>query len=84
MFDPAEEFEREGERGTNWRDEYKSLEVSWHQLKDQYSELARALGFDGDSFWGDPLVSHNDVLARARECKGAHDYFHRKPAMDIW
>lgn len=48
-------------------DEYKSLEQSWMVLKDQYSEIAIALGFKGDSFWGDPLVSHTDILERARE-----------------
>lgn len=52
---------------SNWRDEYKALEISWHQLKDQYSELARALGMPGDPFWGDPLDSHAVVLDRAEE-----------------
>lgn len=67
MLDPAEKFERQGERGTNWRDEYKSLEISWHQLKDQYSQLARAIGMPCDPFWGDPLDSHHVILARAKE-----------------
>jgi hypothetical protein len=54
-------------KATDWRDDYKELEISWHQLKDQYSELARALGMPGDPFWGDPLDSHAVVLARAKE-----------------
>lgn len=49
------------------RDDYAGLEISWHQLRDEYSELARALGVPGDGFWGDPLVSHADVMARANE-----------------
>ncbi len=57
----------------NWRDEYKELEISWHQLKDEYSELARALGAPGDPFWGDPLDAHPAILARARACKAAYD-----------
>ena len=46
------------------------------QLEDEYQEVARALGCT--SFF------HKDVMARARECKGSYDYFHRKPAMDLW
>jgi hypothetical protein len=38
------------------------------RIDDQYLEVARALGCT--SFF------HGDVLARARECKAAHDYFH--------
>jgi hypothetical protein len=67
MLDPAEKFERKGEGRTNWRDKYKSLEISWHQLKDQYSEIARAVGMPSDPFWGDPLGSHADVLARVQQ-----------------
>lgn len=48
------------------RDELKGLEAMYMSLKDDYSELARALGFEGASFWGDPLVSHAEVLARAK------------------
>lgn len=49
------------------RDDARSWELSWMQLKDEYSQLARALGVPGDTFWGDPLVAHADVLARAKE-----------------
>lgn len=49
------------------RDEAQSSELSWMQLRDEYSEVARALGVPSDSFWGDPLVSHSDILARAKE-----------------
>jgi hypothetical protein len=48
-------------------DEDKSLEQSWMVLKDQYSELARAIGFEGDSWFGDPLAEHDEVLKRANE-----------------
>lgn len=47
--------------------EYKSLEQSWMVLKDQYSELARALGFEAVSLWGDPLDPHEKIVERARE-----------------
>jgi hypothetical protein len=47
--------------------ELKGLEQVYMVSRDEYSEIARALGFNGDTFWGDPLVSHADVLARAKE-----------------
>jgi hypothetical protein len=53
----------------NWRDEAKQLEQQWMVLKDQYSELARALGFTGDSFWGDPIETHEEILATAIRLK---------------
>lgn len=48
-------------------DDYKSLEQSWSSLKDQYSELARAMGFEGDAWFNDPLASHEEILGRAHE-----------------
>lgn len=66
--------------GGDWRDQYKSLEIGWHQLKDDYSELARTLGMAGDPFWGDPLDKHAAVLARARACKAAYDVLTEKDA----
>ena len=51
----------------NPHDTIKGLELDWLMLKDQYSEVARALGFGGDSFYGDPLVSHEEVVARAKQ-----------------
>lgn len=50
-----------------WREKYKAGEQSWMVLKDQYSEVARALGFEGDAWFGDPLASHEDIVARAKE-----------------
>ena len=38
------------------------------QLEDEYQEVAKALGCTS--------FLHKEVLARAREFKGAHDYFH--------
>lgn len=52
---------------TNWHDEYKSLEQAWMVLKDDYSEVARALGFPGCGWWDDPLASHKEIVARAKE-----------------
>lgn len=47
-------------------DEYKELEQMYMVLKDQYAELARALGFIGDSWFGDPLASHEEILRKAK------------------
>lgn len=54
---------------TNWRDEYKAIEQSFMVLKDQYSEVARALGFKGASFWGDPRESHEEIVATAENLR---------------
>lgn len=51
-------------------DDVRSWELSWMQLKEEYSELARAIGMPSDSFYGDPLVEHTDVMARAKELAG--------------
>lgn len=51
---------------TNWYDEYKSAEASFMRAKDEYAELARVLGEECDAWFGDPLASHEEVLARAR------------------
>lgn len=48
----------------NYRAEFKELEQSYMILKDQYSELVRALGFSGDGLWGDPITSHGEALAK--------------------
>jgi len=50
-----------------WRDQYKSMEQSFMVLKDQYSEVARAMGFPGDAWFNDPLASHEEIVARAAE-----------------
>lgn len=51
----------------NWRDEYKAMEQSFMNEKDKYAEVARALGFDGDAWFGDPLASHEEIVKRAKE-----------------
>jgi len=48
-----------------WHDKYKDAEQQWMVLKDQYSEVARALGFDGDAWFGDPLARHEEIVERA-------------------
>ncbi len=53
-----------------WRSLCKQREDDWLILKDQYSELARALGFEGDAWFGDPLASHGEILIRAEEAYG--------------
>jgi hypothetical protein len=50
-----------------WRDRYEAEEQAWMVLKDQYSEVARALGFEGDAWFGDPLACHDEIVARAKE-----------------
>lgn len=49
------------------RGKYKGMEASWMHLRDQYSEIARALGFDGDAWFGDPLASHEEIVSRAKK-----------------
>ena len=49
-----------------WYDKYKAEEQAWMVLKDQYSEVARALGFEGDSWFGDPLAKHEEIVERAQ------------------
>lgn len=48
------------------KEEYKALEQAWMSLKDDYAELARALGVKGDAWFGDPLKSHKEVIAVAK------------------
>jgi hypothetical protein len=56
---------REEERA-HLNQEIKSLEMSYMSIKDDYSELARAFGIEGDAWFGDPLMSHKEVLERVR------------------
>jgi hypothetical protein len=51
----------------SWRDRFKDLEQSYMAIKDQYAEIACALGFEGDAWFGDPLASHKEIVARAKE-----------------
>ncbi len=44
-------------------------EQAWMVLKDQYAQLARAAGSPSDSWFGDPLESHEEVLARIKELR---------------
>ena len=50
----------------DWRNEYKAIEQSCMYLKDQYAEVARALGFEGYAWFGDPLADHAEIVAKAR------------------
>jgi len=59
MIEPWEE--------PGWYDDYKAMEQWAMVLKDQYAELARAIGSPSDSWWGDPLEGHDKVMARARD-----------------
>ena len=51
----------------------QSAENSFMLVKDNYSELCRALGFEGDAFWGDPLADHEEIVARAEELNGGSE-----------
>lgn len=44
------------------REKAKSLEQSWMSLKDDYSEICRAIGIKGDAWFGDPIISHKEIL----------------------
>jgi hypothetical protein len=54
------------EDATDWVAEAKSMEQAFMVTKDEYSSLARALGIKGDSWFGDPLESHDDVVQHAK------------------
>lgn len=47
--------------------DYKSLEQSYMCLKEEYSEVARALGFEAAGLWGDPNETHAQIVDRATE-----------------
>ncbi len=51
------------------RDEFKDLEQQLMVLRDRYAEIARALGFEGDAFWGDVHDSHAQILEAARNAR---------------
>lgn len=46
-------------------DEIRGLEQQWMLLKDEYAELARAVGANGDAWFNDPLESHQDIVKMA-------------------
>lgn len=52
-------------RKTSWRDKCKDIEQAYMVTRDQYSEVARALGFEGDAWFGDPLAKHDEIVERA-------------------
>lgn len=52
---------------TNWYDKYSFMEGQFMQMLDKYADLARALGFPGDGFYGDPLAPHAEIIARVVE-----------------
>jgi hypothetical protein len=42
------------------------------QLKDEYSALAKALGFKGVGWFDDPLESHAVILAHAKKVQAVY------------
>jgi hypothetical protein len=61
---PSEEYEYSS---SYWRQEYKGVEAAFMSAKSEYSEIALAMGFSGDSWFGDPLASHVEIVARAKD-----------------
>lgn len=51
----------------NYRNLYKRLEQENMVLLDKYAEIATALGFEGDAWFGDPLATHKEIVQRAKE-----------------
>ena len=49
----------------------RSLEQAYMSVKDEYSELARAFGIEVDAWFGDPLISHKEILEQV-ESYSAH------------
>jgi oligoendopeptidase F len=44
----------------------KDYAQAFMSMKECYAELARALGFEGNGFWGDPHASHEEIVERAK------------------
>ena len=61
-------------------EELNDLYARLDSIEERYEEIAEALGV----VLTYPSKQHDEILARARECKGAHDYFYRKPVTDIY
>lgn len=61
-------------------EERDDLYARLNAIEERYEEIAEALGV----VLTYPDKQHDEILARARECKGAYDYFHRKPTADLW
>jgi len=51
---------------TKLRQDLKAMEQAYMVMKDQYADLAQALGAPCDAWFGDPLVPHNEIVQRAR------------------
>jgi hypothetical protein len=58
--------EHEADAASYWRQEYKGMEMAFMSAKSEYSEVAIAMGFEGGSWFGDPLADHADVVATAK------------------
>jgi hypothetical protein len=52
-------------------EEIAALERAFTGMKDMYGEVSRALGFQGDGFWGDPYATHEEIVERAHELREA-------------
>ena len=48
-------------------EEANDNEQAFMAMKESYAEVARALGFEGDGFWGDPYASQEEIVERAHE-----------------
>jgi len=53
--------------GTNWRDEYKSMEQINMQLLDQIARVGKELGFKELPFWGDSTASVDDMIEKIKD-----------------
>lgn len=57
----------------NWYKEAKYWEFAWMNLKSDYTDLVRATGLldekEYDSWFGDPLISHDEIISRIRNGK---------------
>jgi hypothetical protein len=52
------------EQTESFYDDFKYWEQQFMVIKDLYADLARAAGSPCDSWFGDPLEKHDEVLAR--------------------
>jgi len=48
-------------------EEMKFLEQQNMVLMDKYADLARAIGIECDSWFGDPLLTHVEIVRKAKE-----------------
>lgn len=64
--------EHETDSASYWRQEYKGMEQAFMNVMSEYSDVALAMGFEGNSFFGDPLADHAEIVERARELHRSH------------